>query len=157
MSNASLHTVATSGGRPLPADPDDLRRNLRISVWVRWFVVVAWLVQFNYRGDFSHPNFIPNTLLAGALLVLNGYVHYRIRSNRKVTWRWALALAAMDVITITSGLAISGGFQNALHVLYYPALANFAVVFTSFRLSFAWATVVAAVYSGLSLALYSGS
>ena len=156
MSNASVDTAAASGRTSSPADPDDLRYSLRISVWVRWFVVIAWLAQFNYRGDFTHSNFIPNTLLAGALLVLNGYVHYRIRSARKVTWRWALALSAMDVITITSGLAISGGFQNALHVLYYPALANFAVVFTSFRLSFAWATTIAVVYTALSLALNSG-
>lgn len=156
LSNASLDTPGSSGRTLFPGYPDDLRFSLRISVWVRWFVVIAWLVQFNYRGDFSHTNFIPNTLLAVALLALNGYVHHLMRSGREVTWHWALALSAMDVITITAGLAISGGFQNALHVLYYPALANFAVVFASFRLSFAWAAAVAVLYAALSLTLYSG-
>ena len=138
------------------SDSDDLRHSLRISVWVRWFVGIAWFVQLNYRADFLHHAYIPNTLLAASLLALNGYVHYRIRSNRTITWHWALALSALDVITITSGLIISGGFRNEFYVLYYPALAAFAVVFASFRLSFAWVTVTAVLYAALSLTLYEG-
>ena len=58
---------------------------------------------------------------------------------------------------ITGGIAISSsGFQNTFFVLYYPALAMFAVVFTSFRLSFAWATMVAAMYAALSLVMEPG-
>ena len=41
-------------------------------------------------------------------------------------------------------------------MLYYPALAAFAVVFASFRLSFAWVTVTAVLYAALSLTLYEG-
>jgi signal transduction histidine kinase len=138
-------------------DPDDLRYNLRISVWVRWFLLIAWLLQFNYRPNFADPAYIPTTLLAVSLLALNGYVHYRIRSNRTVTWRWALALSVMDAAMITAGIAISSsGFQNSFFVLYYPALAMFAVVFTSFRLSFAWVTMVAVVYAALSLVMEPG-
>ena len=96
-------------------------------------------------------------MLAVSLLAFNGYVHYRIRSNRTVTRRWALALSVMDAVMITAGIAISSsGFQNSFFVLYYPVLAMFAVVFTSFRLSFAWATMVAVVYAVLSLALEPG-
>ena len=85
-------------------------------------------------------------LLAVSVLALNGYVHYRIRSHRTVTRRWALALSVMDAALITAGIAISSsGFHNTFFVLYYPALAMFAVVFTPFRLSFAWATMVAVV------------
>ena len=138
-------------------DPDDLRYNLRISVWVRWFLLTAWLLQFNYRPNFADPAYIPTTLLAVSLLALNGYVHYRIRSHRTVTWRWALALSVMDAVMITAGIAISSsGFQNSFFVLYYPALAMFAVVFTPFRLSFAWVTMVAVVYAALSLVLEPG-
>ena len=138
-------------------DPDDLRYSLRISVWVRWFLLIAWLLQFNYRPNFGDPVYIPTTLLAGSLLALNGYVHYRIQSNRTVTRRWALALSVMDAAMITAGIAISSsGFQNSFFVLYYPALAMFAVVFTSFRLSFAWVTMVAVVYAALSLVLEPG-
>ena len=138
-------------------DPDDLRYNLRISVWVRWFLLTAWLLQFNYRPNFADPAYIPTTLVAVSLLAFNGYVHYRIRSHRTVTWRWALALSVMDAVMITAGIAISSsGFQNSFFVLYYPALAMFAVVFTSFRLSFAGATMVAVVYAALSLVMEPG-
>ena len=88
---------------------------------------------------------------AAVLTLLNGYVHYRLRSNRKATWHWALALSAMDVVMITAGLAESGGFHNSYFVLYYPTLALFAAVFTSTRLSFVWVTMVAALYTGVSL------
>ena len=142
-------------------DSDDLRHSLRISVWVRWFVGIAWFAQLNYRADFSDETYIPHTLLAASLLALNGYVHYRIRSNRQlraghvnVSWHWAFALSALDVMAITAGLAISSGFENDFYVLYYPALAAFAVVFASFRLSFAWVTMTAVLYAALSL--YSG-
>ena len=67
-----------------------------------------------------------------------------------------LALSAMDTLMITAGLATSGGFSNSFFTLYYPSLAIFAVVFTSFRLSFAWAAMVAAVYAVLSLAMEPG-
>ena len=137
-------------------DSDDLRHSLRIAVWVRWFVGIAWFAQLNYRADFSHHAYIPNTLLALSLLALNGYVHYRIRANRTITWHWALALSALDVATITAGLVIASGFRNEFYVLYYPALAAFAVVFASFRLSFAWVTVTAVLYAALSLTLYTG-
>ena len=142
-------------------DSDDLRHSLRISVWVRWFVGIAWFAQLNYRADFSNDTYIPHTLLAASLLALNGYVHYRIRPNRQlraghvnVSWHWAFVLSALDVMAITAGLAISSGFENDFYVLYYPALAAFAVVFASFRLSFAWVTITAVLYAVLSL--YSG-
>ena len=136
--------------------PDDLRYSVRISVWVRWFVLIAWLVQLNYRPNFADPSYVPHIVFAVLLLALNGYVHYRIQSNRAVTWHWVLALSAMDAAMITAGLAISGGFQNAFFVLYYPALAMFAVVFSSFRLSLSWVTMVAIVYAVLSLVVEPG-
>ena len=68
-------------------DPDDLRYSLRISVWVRWFLLIAWLLQLNYRPNFADPAYIPTMLLAVSVLALNGYVHYRIRSHRTVTGR----------------------------------------------------------------------
>ena len=87
-------------------DRDDLRYSLRISVWVRWFLLTAWLLQFNYRPNFADPAYVPTTLLAVSVLALNGYVHYRIRSHRTVTRRWALALSVMDGAMITAGIAI---------------------------------------------------
>ena len=157
MLTAPRGGIAGPRREPDRSDPDDLRYSLRISVWVRWFLLTAWLLQFNYRPNFGDPAYIPTTLFAVSLLALNAYVHHRIRSNRTVTRRWALALSVMDAVMITAGIAISSsGFQNTFFVLYYPALAMFAVVFTSFRLSFAWATMVAVVYAALSLLLEPG-
>ena len=137
--------------------PNDLLYGVRISVWVRWFLLIAWLLQFNYRPNFAHPAYVPTTVFAVLVLVFNAYVHYRIESKRPVTWRWALALSVLDVTMITAGIVVSGsGFQNTFFVLYYPTLAMFAVVFTSFRLSFAGSTVVAIAYSALSLLLEPG-
>ena len=152
------HETAAQPGQTLDWTAlDDLRYSVRISVWVRWFVLIAWFAQFNYRPNFADPNYLPNTLLALLLLGVNCYVHYRIQSNRTVTWRWAFALSTMDAAMITAGLWISGGFSSAFFVLYYPALAMFAVVFTSFRLSFSWVTTVAFVYAALSLTTESGA
>lgn len=147
-------SVASESGR---IGPDDLLYGVRISVWVRWFLLIAWLVQFNYRPNFAHPAYTPTMLLAVLALAFNAYVHYRIRSKRPVTWRWALALSAMDVSILTAGIVVSGtGFQNTFFVLYYPTLAMFAVVFTSFRISFAWVTMVAVIYLVLSLVMEPG-
>ena len=46
-----------------------------------------------------------------------------------MTWRWMLFLCAMDLAVITVG--IGGGFGSFMFLAYYPALAVFAVVFTS--------------------------
>ena len=144
-------------GRPLDrTGPDDLLYGVRISVWVRWLLLIAWFAQMNYRPNFADPNYIPNTLFAATLLALNGYVHYRILTNRSVTWRWMLVLSVMDAAMITAGLAVSSRFENSFFVLYYPALAMFAVVFTSFRFSFAWATMTAIAYAAVSLLLEPG-
>ena len=137
-------------------DPNDLRYSLRISVWVRWFLVLAWLVQHNYRVSFDHPVYILHTALAVSLLALNAHVHYRVETGRTLTWRWALALSMLDMVMLTGGLAISGGFGNTFFVLYYAILAMFAVVFTSLRLSFAGVTITAAVYAALSLTVAPG-
>ena len=156
LQSATDNRLAESGLTTERSDPDDLRYGIRISVWVRWFVVIAWLVQLNYRVNFDHPSYFAHTLFAALALALNCYVHYRIETNRTVTWRWALALSVVDATGITAGLAISGGFSNTFFVLYYPALAMFAVVFTSWRLSIAAVTLVALVYATLSLAVAPG-
>ena len=149
--------VAESHRSSERAGASDLLYGVRISVWVRWFILIAWFLQFNYRPNFAHPAYIPTTVLAVLVLVFNAYVHYRIESNRPVTWRWALALSVLDAVMITAGIMVSGsGFQNTFFVLYYPTLAMFAVVFTSFRLSFAWATIIAVAYTILSLTMEPG-
>lgn len=137
-------------------DPDDLLYGVKIAVWVRWFLLITWFVQMNYRLNLSDPNYIQNTLLAALMVAINSYVHYRILTDRTVTWHWMLGLSTLDAVMITAGLIISGGFHNSYFVLYYPALALFAVVFTSFRFSLVWVTVVAVMYAAVSLMVDPG-
>ena len=74
-----------------------------------------------------------------------------------MTLRWMLALSVLDVFIITAGTAVGGGLNNNLfYLLYYPSLAWFAVFFSSFRLSFVWATVVAIAYAIVCLTAGTG-
>ena len=130
---------------------DYLRFGLRISVWVRRFAVIAWLAQLHHQVSFAHPDYIAQMLFGVLLLALNGYVLYRIETKRTASWRWVLALSAMDVVILTGGLVVSSGFGDDFFVLYYAALAMFAAVCASIRVSFVGATAISAMYIALSL------
>ena len=156
METTSRNAVAKSRRALGRAGLDYLRYSLRISVWIRWFVVIAWLAQLHHQINFAHPAYVAHTLFAALLLALNGYVHYRMEMKHTVTWRWAFALSAMDVVMLTAGLTISGGSGNTFFVLYYAALAMFAAVCMSLRVSFAGVTMVALMYLALSLTVEPG-
>ena len=138
------------------AGVDYLRTGLRISLWLRWFVVIAWLAQLHHQVNFEHPAYYAHTLLAVLLLAVNTYVLYRMETRRTVTWRWILALSAMDVVMLTAGLTIANGSGTTFFVLYYAALAMFSAACTSFRTALAGATIVAAMYLTLSVAAEPG-
>ena len=156
METTSRNAVAKSRRALGRAGLDYLRYSLRISVWIRWFVVIAWLAQLHHQINFAHPAYVAHTLFAALLLALNGYVHYRMEMKHTVTWRWAFALSAMDVVMLTAGLTIAGGSGNTFFVLYYAALAMFAAVCMSLRVSFAGVTLVAVMYLALSLTVEPG-
>ena len=151
LSNALANIIDEFRRPPELGEPAVLRRNLLITVWVRLGINIAGLPQVLYRPDLLHSAYFPNNLLAAAHVALNLYVLYRIRSNRRVTWQWAFALSTFDAAVVTTGQLIGGGFHHPWFVIYYPTVAMFAVVFTSFTLSFAWVTMVAALYAGVSL------
>jgi signal transduction histidine kinase len=142
-------------------DPDVVRYATGVSVWGRWFILVVTLFQFAYRPLFWYPDGIePDnveyTFPLVALAMLNGLVHYRLLTNRSVTWRWLLLLSAMDIALITASVVVDGGFDNFLYIPYYPALAAFAAVFTSALLNLTWTTITASIYVGVSLTVGSG-
>ena len=142
---------------PKAADADALRYPATLFVWVRWFIVVLCLILLIYRPDFTLFTYGAYTLFLTLLVALNGYVHYRVRSGRTVTLHWMLALSAMDLVLITAGLVVADGFKHYLfYLLYYPALVWFAVFFSSFRLTFAWVTMVAVIYALVSLTVGEG-
>lgn len=129
---------------------DYLRFGLRASILLRWFSVIAWLAHSVTQTHFPQPSYLAHAIFAVALLAVNGYIHYRIETRRPVTWRWAFALSAMDIVMLTGGLTLSVGDGNNFFVLYYAGLAIFAAVCTSVTITFVGATVVGALYVALS-------
>ena len=129
------------------ADADVMHFAAKVSVWMRWFVLLAAVVELGYRADLWFATDKEYLLLLVPLLAFNGFVHLRLRRGREVTWRWLLFLSGMDVTLLTISVAIGGEFHLFTYVTYYPALALFAVVFTSLGLCLAWTTVAALAYS----------
>ena len=120
-------------------DPDGLRYVATVSVRVHWFVGAVVFIEVVYRPYYAAGTFTVYVLLLLLLVGFNGYSHYRLRSSRPITWRLILAVCAIDVLAVSAAVAAGGGFDNDfIHLFYYPALAGFAVIFTSFRLNMAW-------------------
>ena len=109
-----------------------------------------------YRPGFWYSEDIGLLPLPLLLAVFNGLVHYRLLTNRPVTWRWMLFLNATDIALIAAGIVIDGGFTSLIFLAYYPSLAIFAVVFSSHWLSLAWTTTVAVAYAVVCLRVGSG-
>ena len=138
-------------------DPDGLRLLARTFVWARWVIAAFCLVLLAYRPlDWpeSYAVYVPGFLL---LVAFNGYTHYRLATRKTVTRGWILANATLDVFILSGAGAAGGGFSNYfLYLLYYPQLAGFAVVLTSFWLTMACATFVAGLYLAISLTVGDG-
>ena len=138
-------------------DPDGLRYVATILVWAHWFVVAFSFVQLAYRPAGWPERYVVYAPLFLLLVAFNGYTHYRLATNKTITWRWILGLAAMDVTMVSVATAIGGGFSHYfLLLLYYPLLAGYALVFTSFRLTMVCVTVVSAMYLAISLTVGEG-
>ena len=138
-------------------DPDGLRYVATVLVWIHWVVGTAFFVILIYPPWYGPGMFVASVFLFLMMLACNGYVHYRLASNRSLTWRWIFVMCTLDAALATVGAALGGGFShNFFHLLYYPVLAGFAVFFTSFRLNMAFATGVAALYLAMSLTVSGG-
>ena len=138
-------------------DPDGLRYVAFVCVWVHWFMVATCLVQLVYRPWYGPERYAAYALLYLVLVGFSAYVHYRLASNRTMTWRWIFALCTLDVLLITAGTVLGGGFSHYFfHLLYYTVLAGFGAFFTSFRLNMAFVTAVAVLYLVISLTVGDG-
>ena len=137
-------------------DPGEASYAAKVTVWLRWLFWVGAVIELAYRPAFTQAKYVPFMLMHVPLVALNGYVHYRLLSGRRVTWRHLLVLSAMDIALITASVVVDGGFDNFLVLPYYPALAAFAAVFTSAMLNLTWTTITASIYVGVSLTVGSG-
>ena len=136
----------------------EVRYAAGVSVWVRW-LVAALVLYVLFQDPFPFPlaKYVPYSVTIGLLVAFNGFIHHRLRSERPFTWRWMLAICAVDAALVTSGVWTAGGFSAMFtHVLYYPLLAMFAVLFTSVRLNLVWVTLVALVYTVVCLTVGEG-
>ena len=128
----------------------------RVYVWGRWFVLSIAAFAWLYPPDIADTRYAPNVALAMLLLATNGCLHYRLATERSVSWRWMLALNALDLAMLSGGVAAHRGFETPFFVGYYPSLAMFAVAFGSVRLTLAWVTMAVIVYAALCLAVEPG-
>ena len=156
MLRTGLSAMQSRVLRAVRADPDVVPYAAKVSVWMRWLFLLVGVVELAYRPELWFATDKPYLFLSVPLVAFNGFVHYRLLTNRTVTWRWLLFLSAMDIALISAAVVIGGEFHLFIYVTYYPALALFAVVFTSLWLSLAWTTMVAVVYAVVSLTMGSG-
>ena len=153
----AAHALRVSDWTPSQIEPEGLRYVTSIAVAGHWFVIAVCLVELVYRPYYGLPRFAVYALLLLALIGLNGYIHYRLRTNRPIAWHWLMAICTLDLVLISAGIAISNGFSHPFfHLFYYPALAAFASIFSSFRLNMALVTLVAAIYTAISLTAGDG-
>ena len=68
-------------------EPDGLRYLATISVRAHWFVAAIAVFELVYRPylDFGVARYATYVLLVLVLIGFNGYIHYRILSNRRTT------------------------------------------------------------------------
>ena len=140
-------------------DHDGLQRLATIVVRAHWFLIVLCLVELLYRPFYGYMAVIFAIYLGMVLTLigLNGTIHYRLWSSRPVTWRWLLALHALDVFLVSAAVVIGGGFSHPFfHLFYYPVLAAFAMIFTSFWLNMFSVTMASMVYLSVSLIVGDG-
>ena len=156
LPKAEMGAIAKRFSSAIWADPDVVPYAARVSVWGRWFIALVSAFEIAYRPGFWYPGDVGFVLLMVPLVALNGLVHFRLLTNRTVTWRWMLLLGAMDIALATSSISVGPGFDSYVFVAYYPALALFAVVFTSLWLSLAWTTLTAVAYTLVSLTVGVG-
>ena len=138
-------------------DADGMRRIVTVTVWLHWFAAAFLFFQLAYRPSYGMEVGIQYALAFSLLLAFNGYTHYRLATHKTMTWRWILALVSAFIAPVSISVVIGGGFSHYfLHLLYYPALAAYALVFTSFRLTMAGVTVVSVLYLAISLIVGDG-
>ena len=140
------HTMERRLQRLFRADPDVVRHAVWVSVWGRWFIWLVGAVLLANRPGLWYPENIELAVVNVLVGAINGFVHYWLHTNRSVTWFWMLVLCAVDIALITGNIAVNGRFEGYFFVAYYPALAMFAVVFSSLWLILAWVTATAVVY-----------
>ena len=142
-------TFATRILSAIESDADELCHGAQISIWIRWGVLIGVMAEVNYRVDYGAVSHILNTLYVASAMAFNGFLHYRIRSNKAIGARWLLLLSFADMAFVSFSTSLSGGLVSRYFVLYYFVVTSFATTFTSPYLNLIWVTAVAIIYAAL--------
>ena len=142
-------------------DPDGLKYVATTSVRGHWFIIALLLFELVYRPDrdFGGARYATYVLLLLVLIGFNGYIHYRLLSNRPTTWHWPVALYALDVFLVSAAAALSDRLSATIlppPVLLSLRWPGMAVLFTSFRLNMVWVTMASLVHVAISLTVGDG-
>jgi hypothetical protein len=99
-----------------------------VTIWARWAVIAAAAVLFLWNaGDVGLLT--ERVLLLAGLMALNFFLHGRYLVERPANRTLVLLASLADVLLVTGGVALWGGFDSGLFVLLYPVLFAFALVF----------------------------
>ena len=135
---------------------EDYRFSQQVAVVVRWFVLGAWLFLVNYRPDLELTLQLALDAMAVPIIVVNGYVHWRILAGRPITSAYVYTLSILDVAVVLAGLGITTRFGNTFFVFLYPVLIGFSIVFHQRRVAFGLATLAIGGYVAISTLLSPG-
>ena len=135
---------------------DELPYAATVYIWLRW-IFLGWIVVENsYRIEFGALSHFLNTAYTMGLMAPTAYVHWKMRVSGRADGRWLFALSAIDAAALAFTMSMSGGFESRYFVMYYVVVAMFAWIFTSPYLVLFWTTMLAAVYTVLSLTVGDG-
>lgn len=146
--------MAHSSALPAFAIFDDYRPTVTIAVIIRWLLLGIWFFLNNYRVETGTFHLVLN-LLGTGLVLLNGYMTWRLLKGLPVTWRHALTLSIADLSLITVGLFMMGGLANDFYVFYYPALLGFSLMFPK-RASFPLVSLIMGLYALMAFVIAPG-
>ncbi len=130
---------------------DELSTLANVSAWVRWFVLAASFGLLVFPRDYTSTQMTVALAGIGVEIAVNAAFHFAIWTKRRLRWQWLLAVGTLDLALVTLMIAVRGGLDSYYYVAYFPVLAVFAVVFTSFRLILAitFLTILAYVLTAM--------
>lgn len=106
----------------------DVLDGQKLLVGTRWVLVVAGLILALWNPD----NLSDLKVEIGFILTLavaNFFLHVQLQGKR-APWPWVAYLASVvDIVAITTIVAVNGGAASGLYVFYFPALFAISVAF----------------------------
>jgi signal transduction histidine kinase len=135
---------------------EDYRYSQRVAVLVRWVVLGSWLLLLNYQPNADGATLLMLNALALPIMAVNGYGSWRIQRGRPVSSLYVYAQSLLDMVVVTTGLAVHDGFHNTFFVFYYPVLIGFSVVFHPRRAAFGLGAMGIGAYVAVCLLVSPG-